>query len=74
MLSATLSLAPFADLQGLAFYWHLPLVILLVSLVYSATRYDQWSLILREAGRWAVRLTSFLCAVILVLFLVATII
>jgi len=73
MLSAMFSLAPFADLQGLGFYWHLPLVILLVSLVYSGTRYDEWRLIVREAGRWAVRLTGFLCAVIIVLFLVATI-
>jgi len=72
MLSATSSVVPFADLQGLGFYWHLPLVILLVSLVYSATRYDQWNLILHEAGRWGLRLTSFLFAVIVVLFLVAT--
>ena len=73
MLSAMYSLAPFADLQGLGFYWHLPLVILLVSLVYSATRYDQWNLILREALRWGRNLTGFLFAVIIVLFLVATI-
>ena len=72
MLSATPSSAPFADFQGLDFYWHLPLVIVLISLVYSATRYDQWNLILREAGRWGLRLTGFLLAVIFVLFLVAT--
>jgi hypothetical protein len=47
-------------------------VIVLISLVYSATRYDQWHLILREALRWGVRLTGFLFAVIFVLFLVAT--
>lgn len=74
MLIAASPLVPFAALQGLEFYWHLPLVIILVSLVYSATRYDQWGLILHEALRWGVRLTSFLCAVIFVLFLVATII
>jgi len=74
MLSAASPLALFADLKGLEFYWHLPLVIVVVSLVYSATRYDQWSLILREALRWVVRLTEFLFAVIFVLFLVATII
>jgi len=73
MLAAT----PFvllAELHGLGFYWHLPLVIVLISLVYSATRYDQWNLILHEAVRWGVRLTGFLFAVIFVLFLVATII
>ena len=71
MLTAVSRLVPFADLQGVDFYWHLPLVIVLVSLVYSATRYDQWGLILREALRWGVRLTSFLFAVIFVLFVVA---
>ena len=55
-------------------YWHLPFLILLISLVYSATRYDQWSLILREAVRWGMRLTGFLFAVILILFLVATLV
>ncbi|HKB40076.1 MAG TPA: hypothetical protein VKD72_26810 [Gemmataceae bacterium] len=73
MLAAT----PFvllAELNGMEFYWHLPLVIVLISLVYSATRYDQWNLILREAVRWGVRLTGFLFAVIFVLFLVATIV
>jgi len=73
MLAAS-SFVLFADLQGMAFYWHLPLVIVLISLVYSATRYDQWNLILREALRWGVRLTGFLFAVIFVLFLVATIV
>ena len=72
MLTAAFPLALFADLPGLGFYWHLPLVIVLISLVYSATRYDQWGLILREALRWGVRLTSFLFAVIFVLFLIAT--
>ncbi|MBI1914308.1 MAG: hypothetical protein HYS12_06160 [Planctomycetes bacterium] len=74
MLTAASPLVLLADLQGLEFYWHLPLVIVLVSLVYSATRYDQWGLILREALRWGVLLTRFLVIVIFVLFLVATII
>ena len=62
-----------APLFALQYYWHLPLLIVLVSLVYGATRYDQWGLILREALRWGLRLTGFLFAVILILFLVATI-
>ena len=55
-------------------YWHLPLLIVLISLVYSATRYDQWGLIFKEAFRWGLRLVGFLFAVVLVLFLVATIV
>jgi hypothetical protein len=48
----------------------LPLLIVIISLVYSATRYDQWGPILREALRWGVRLTAFLGAIGIVLFLV----
>ena len=43
---------------------------MIISLVYSATRYDQWGPILREALRWGVRLTAFLGAIGGVLFLV----
>jgi hypothetical protein len=51
------------------YYWHLPLLIVAISLVYSATRFDAWSSILREAVRWGVRLTLFLFAIIAVLYL-----
>jgi len=60
-------------LLGVHYYVHLPLLIVLVSLVYGATRYDDWQLILREALRWGGRLLCFLFAVILILYLVATI-
>jgi hypothetical protein len=48
----------------------LPLLIVLISLVYSATRFDEWSAILREAVRWVLRLVLFLGAIIGVLYLV----
>src|SRR5262249_5855346 len=38
----------------------LPLLVLLVSLVYSATRFEQWSDIGVEVLRWIFRLVSFL--------------
>jgi hypothetical protein len=56
--------------------WHniyltdLPLLIVLISLVYSATRFDEWGAILREALRWGLRLAAFLAAIVLVLFVV----
>ncbi len=62
-----------APLFAIAYVWHLPLLIVLVSLVYGATRYDHWGLILRESFRWGLRLVGFLFAVVLILFLVATI-
>ena len=46
----------------------LPLLIVLVSLVYSATRYDEWAPILKEAERWGVRLVLFLAVIGLVLY------
>jgi hypothetical protein len=55
----------------LPYYWHLPILIVVISLVYSATRYDQWRAILREAWRWGLRLTGFLLSIILVLLLVS---
>jgi hypothetical protein len=52
------------------YFIDLPLLIVLVSLVYSATRSDQWSVILHEAVRWMVRLTFFLGAIGVVLYLI----
>lgn len=48
-------------------YWHLPLMIVVVSLVYSATRYDHWDAIVREALRWGLRMTLFLAGIVLLL-------
>lgn len=48
----------------------LPILIVLVSLVYSATRFDQWRAIFREAVRWGLRLFGFLVAVAGVLYVV----
>jgi hypothetical protein len=53
-------------------YWQLPILIVLISLVYSATRYDHWELILREAFRWGSRMVGFLLMIGVALFLVAT--
>ena len=48
-------------------YWELPILIVLVSLVYSATRFDRWDLILREAFRWGLRMGLFLAGIVLIL-------
>jgi hypothetical protein len=53
------------------FYWHLPVLIVLVSLVYSATRYEQWPAILRESWRWMKRMTKFLLLIAVALYLIA---
>jgi len=56
----------------LSIYWHLPVLIVLISIVYSATRYDRWDLIFREAFRWGTRMVVFLVGIGVALFLVAT--
>jgi hypothetical protein len=55
------------------YLYDLPLLIVLISLVYSATRFDQWGPILREAVRWGGRLVAFLGAIGLVLYLMTRI-
>lgn len=43
--------------------WHFPMLIVTVSLVYSATRYENWNQIIREAVSWGVRMTLFLAGI-----------
>jgi len=57
---------------GASLYWHFPIMIVLVSLVYSATRHDRWDMIFHEAWRWGLRMVSFLLTVGLFLFLVSS--
>jgi hypothetical protein len=47
----------------------LPLLVVLISLVYSATHYDHWRPIFREALRCGLRLVVFLGGVALILYL-----
>jgi len=49
-------------------YWQLVPLIVIVSLVYSGTRYDQWDHILKDACRWGLRLCGFLGGIGLALF------
>lgn len=49
-------------------YYHLPVIIVLVSLVYSATRYDDWPSIFHEAFRWGIRMAGFLAAIAAVMY------
>jgi len=60
-----------AMLGALAFYWHLPILVVLISLVYSATRFDDWTAILHEAWRWGLRMAAFLVGIGVVLFLLS---
>ena len=57
-----------------ALYWHLPVMIVLISLVYSATRYDAWDAIFHETFRWGLRMFGFMLAIGVVLYVVALLI
>lgn len=52
-------------------YYQLPILIVVISLVYSATRFDEWGSILYEAVRWGSRMAFFLASIAVVLYLLA---
>lgn len=58
----------------MSIYLHLPIMIVVVSLVYSATRYEEFRHIRREALRWGYRMVSFLVSIGLVLFILSSLI
>jgi hypothetical protein len=59
---------------NLNMYAQLPILIVVISLVYASTRYDEWLSILSEAVRWGGRMVLFLVAIGAVLYLVAMLI
>jgi hypothetical protein len=61
-----------AALFAVSIYWDLPVLLLVVSLVYAATRHDRWDKILSEGFGWGVRITLFLFGIGLTLFLLST--
>jgi hypothetical protein len=58
-------------LANMEIYYQLPILIVVISLVYSATRFDQWEHILQEAFRWGLRMTAFLLIIAVILFVLA---
>lgn len=53
-------------------YWHFPILLVVVSLVYAATRHDRWDRILNEAVGWGVRIGGFLVTIGVVLYGLST--
>jgi hypothetical protein len=65
---------PFAVPGGwLTVALHLPVLLVAVSLVYSATRHDRWDLILKEAVVWGVRMAVFLLGLGALLFVLSSV-
>jgi hypothetical protein len=59
-------------LLATSIYWHLPILIVVVSIVYSGTRFDRWDLIFGEAFRWGRRMLGFLFSVGLGLYILSS--
>jgi hypothetical protein len=57
-----------------SFYLHLPILIVVISLVYSATRFDRWENIFREAFRWGSRMATFLFGLAVVIYVLSLLI
>lgn len=53
-------------------YWDLPVLLVVVSLVYSATRHDRWDRILKEAVGWGARIAGFLALIGVGLYALST--
>jgi hypothetical protein len=58
-------------LFAMSIYLHLPFMLLIISLVYSATRHEEWNDILIEAFRWGIRMFGFMVIVGIVLYVVS---
>jgi hypothetical protein len=61
-----------AALLAVSIYWDLPVLLVVVSLVYAATRHDRWDKILHEGFGWGLRITIFLAGIGLALYLLST--
>ena len=59
-------------LLAVSIYWDLPVLLVVVSLVYAATRHDRWDKIFSEALGWGVRIALFLFGIGLTLYLLST--
>jgi hypothetical protein len=61
-----------AALFAVSIYWDLPVLLVVVSLVYAASRHDRWDKILAEGFSWGLRITVFLVGIGLALYLLST--
>jgi hypothetical protein len=61
-----------AALLAVGIYWDLPVLLVIVSFVYAATRHDRWDKIVSEAFGWGMRIALFLFGIGLTLFLLST--
>jgi hypothetical protein len=57
--------------NSISIYLDLPLLLIIVSLIYAATRHDRWDKILSEAIHWGIRIVIFLLSIGLILYIIS---
>lgn len=62
---------PFAALTP-SFYWFLPPLVLAISLVYAASRHEEWSRIFRHAARLFCTILLVMAATTAILLMINT--
>jgi hypothetical protein len=58
-------------ISNVSMYAHLPVLLVIISMVYSATRYDEWPDIFAEAFRWGSRMLFFMFCIAVAMFALA---
>ncbi len=58
-------------LLAASIYWQLPLLVLVISLVYSATRFDHWDDILMETYRWGRNMVFFMACITVAVYVLS---
>jgi hypothetical protein len=57
--------------MSISIYMDLPFLLILISLIYAATRHDKWDKILFEAIHWCIRIVIFLLSIGFILYLIS---
>ena len=56
----------------MSIYYDMPILLIVVAFVYSATRHDRWDRIVKEAARWLLHICLFLGGIGVVLYFLST--
>jgi hypothetical protein len=59
--------------SDVSIYWHFPVFVVLVNLVYSGTRYDDWGQLLSHAFKGMIYIVMFLGFVFVLMFMLSSV-
>ncbi|GIW85163.1 MAG: hypothetical protein KatS3mg107_0823 [Gemmataceae bacterium] len=58
--------------MNVSIYIDLPLLLIIISLIYAATRHDRWDKIISEAIHWCIRIIIFLLSIGIILYIISS--